>query len=198
MSYSAQTRLREIPVRVAGATSGSSVPVSSRTPFHGRRRAIQLIVLALIVLVPTTGLFRIDPTAGALVVLDRQIWFADFFLFFGLWIFLATLMVFLYSIAGTVFCGWVCPQNTVAEWANFMTRKMLGKRAEVSLDGAPVRVTASKDRLRNWLVLALCFIGASMAIALVPMLYFYPVSSVWSFVTLRSDPALAASLHWIY
>jgi len=197
MSYSAQTRLRQIPVRIV-ESAASCAPASNRTVFHGRRRAVQLLALALIVLVPTTGLFRIDPTAGALVILDRQIWFADFFLFFGLWIFLATVMVFLYSIAGTVFCGWVCPQNSVAEWANFMTRKLLGKRAEVSLDGAPVRVTASKDRLRNWIILALCFIGASMAITLVPMLYFYPLSEVWSFASLRPDPALAGSLHWIY
>jgi len=108
------------------------------------------------------------------------------------------MMVFLYSIAGTVFCGWVCPQNTVAEWANFMTRKFLGKRAEVSLDGSAVRVTASKDHLLNWIVLALCFVGASMMVALVPMLYFYPVSAVWSFVSLRPSPALAGSLYWIY
>jgi len=197
MSYSAQTRLRDIPVRVvrspANAAEGAKPAV-----FHRRRRAVQLLALVLIVLVPTTGLFRIDPIAGALVVLNRQIWFSDFFLFFGLWIFLATVMVFLYSIAGTVFCGWVCPQNSVAEWANYLTRKFLGKRAEVSLDGAPVRVTASKDRLLNWAVLALCFVGASMMVALVPMLYFYPVSAVWSFVSLRPDPALAGSLYWIY
>jgi len=159
---------------------------------------LQWSALALIIAVPLSGLFRIDPLAGALVVLDRQIWFADFALFFGLWIFLATAMIFLYSVAGTVFCGWVCPQNSVAEWANFMTRKFLGKRAEVSLDGAPVQVTASKDRLANWIVLALCFLGAAMLVALIPMLYFWPASAMWSFVTLRPDPALAGSLYWIY
>jgi polyferredoxin len=37
-----------------------------------------------------------------------------------------------------------------------------------------------------------------MAMALVPMLYFYPATAVWSFVTLRADPALAGSLYWIY
>jgi len=197
MSSTAQSRLRDIPVRVVG-----SAPAAATGPqeavFHRRRRLVQLAALVLIVLIPLSGLFRIDANAGAMVVLDRQIWFADFFLVFGLWIFLATLMIFLYSIAGTVFCGWVCPQNTVAEWANFMTRKFLGKRAEVSLDGTPVRVTASKDRLLNWLVLALCFVGAAMAVALVPMLYFYPARAVGSFVTLRADPELAGSLYWIY
>ena len=197
MSSTAQTRLRDIPVRVVGSPAPSALGPQEAV-YHRRRRVVQLLALVLIVLVPTSGLFRIDPIAGAVVVLDRQIWFADFFLVFGLWIFLATMMVFLYSVAGTVFCGWVCPQNSVAEWANFMTRKFLGKRAEVSLDGAAIRVTASKDHLLNWLVLALSFIGASMMVALVPMLYFYPVSAVWSFVSLRPNPALAGSLYWIY
>jgi polyferredoxin len=196
MSISAQDRLREIPIRITGGPAARSI--SGDAHYHRRRRAVQAVTLALIVLVPLTGLFRIDPIAGGLVVLDRQVWFADFFLFFGLWIFLATTMVFLYSIAGTVFCGWSCPQNSVAEWANFLTRKFLGKRAEVSLDGSPVRVTASKNRWVNWALLGLSFLGASMLIALVPMLYFYPASAVLSFVTLRPDPALAGSLYWIY
>jgi polyferredoxin len=196
MAISAQNRLRDIPVRVVGTPAVAGLPADSF--FHRRRRAVQALSLLLIVLVPMTGLFRVDPIAGGLVILDRQVWFSDFFLFFGLWIFLATVMVFLYSIAGTVFCGWSCPQNTVAEWANFLTHKFLGKRAEVSLDGAPVRVTASKNRWLNWAALGLCFLGASMAIALVPMLYFYPASAILSFVTLRPDPALAGSLYWIY
>lgn len=195
MSSTAQDRLRQIPVRVQG-TPAPALPPDAR--YHRRRRAVQGVTLALIVLVPLTGLFRIDPIAGGLVVLDRQVWFADFFLFFGLWIFLATVMVYLYSLAGTVFCGWSCPQNSVAEWANFLTHRFLGKRAEVSLDGAPVRVTASKNRWVNWALLGLCFLGASLLIALVPMLYFYPASAVLSFVTFRPDPALAASLYWIY
>jgi polyferredoxin len=198
MSSSAQSRLRGIPVRVVGSAPAVPETGPQEAVYHRRRRVIQLVALLLIVLIPLSGLFRIDAIAGAVVVLDRQIWFADFFLVFGLWIFLATLMIFLYSVAGTVFCGWVCPQNTVAEWANFMTRKFLGKRAEVSLDGAPMRVTASKDRLLNWVVLALCFLGAAMIVALVPMLYFYPARAVGSFIALRADPELAGSLYWIY
>jgi len=198
MSSSTHNRLRDIPVRVIGTPPAAAAAGPQEAVYHRRRRIVQLVTLALIILIPLSGLFRIDAIAGAMVVLDRQIWFADFFLVFGLWIFLATLMVFLYSVAGTVFCGWVCPQNTIAEWANFMTRKFLGKRAEVSLDGAPVRVTASKDRALNWVVLALCFTGAAMVVALVPMLYFYPARAVGSFVALRADPQLAGSLYWIY
>jgi len=166
--------------------------------FHWKRRAIQGLVLALLVIIPVTGLFRIDPAAGAFVVMDRQIWFSDFFLVMGLWIVLASGLVALYSTAGTVFCGWACPQNTVSEWANLMTHKLLGKRAEVSLTGEAPRVAAAKNKILNWAVLGISFLLAAMLFALLPLLYFYPPDVVWSFVTLRSDARLAGSLHWIY
>ena len=99
MSTHANRGLQAIPIKVMGD------PAAPATRFHGKRRLVQVVALALFVLVPATGLFRIDPLDGALVVLDRQIWFADFFLIFGLWFTLATALVFLYSVAGTVFCG---------------------------------------------------------------------------------------------
>lgn len=192
MSTHANAGLQAIPIKVAGEA------VAPPARFHGKRRLVQAAALALFVLVPATGLFRIDPLDGALVVLDRQIWFADFFLIFGLWFTLATALVFLYSIAGTVFCGWACPQGSLAEWSNFITHRLLGRRAEVSLEGDPIQVTASKNRVLNWSALGASFVLAAMAFALVPMFYFYPPSAVWSFVTLRSEPRLAGSLHWIY
>ncbi|MEJ2553846.1 MAG: hypothetical protein P8079_07510 [Gammaproteobacteria bacterium] len=64
--------LSEIPVVVEG--------VPSRPNYHWRRRALQSAILLLAVLIPVTGLFRIDPMEGAFVVLGRQIWFSDFFI----------------------------------------------------------------------------------------------------------------------
>ena len=80
-------------------TSANPTPANSMR-YHGRRRLVQAISFALAILVPASGLLRIDPSAGALVVLDRQIWFADFFLIAGLWIMLASGLVMLYSTAG--------------------------------------------------------------------------------------------------
>jgi len=37
-----------------------------------------------------------------------------------------------------------------------------------------------------------------MLAALIPLLYFFPPSAIWSFLTFTEDPDLAASLHWIY
>ena len=166
--------------------------------YHSKRRLAQALSVLLAVLVPATGLFRIDPMAGALVVLDRQVWFSDFFLIAGVWVMALSVLVMIYSSAGTVFCGWVCPQNIMAEWANHMTHKLLGKRAEVSLEGDAPLIAATKDKALNWTLLGSAFLAAALFFALVPLFYFYTPQNVWSFVTWRSDPALATSLHYVY
>ncbi|MFC1750217.1 4Fe-4S binding protein [Pseudomonadota bacterium] len=177
------------------------VVVERRKPsnkLHWQRRIFQLTVLALLVVVPLSGLFRIDPIQGAFVILDRQIWFSDFGIVFGLWLAGACLMAMMYSVLGTVFCGWACPQNTISEWANKLTFKLLGKRAEVSLDGTPMQVAPSKNNVLNWFVLVgLCMV-ISAGIALIPLLYFYEPAIIWNFVSFQHDSRLAPSLHWIY
>ncbi len=165
---------------------------------HLQRRIFQISVLILILVIPISGLFRIDPVAGAFVVLDRQIWFADFMIVFGFWITTACLLVIAYSLLGTAFCGWACPQNSLSEWANNITHKLLGKRADVSLDGSGMRVAPAKNKLLNWCLLVLLFVLVSMAFAVVPLFYFYPPAVVWSFVSLQQDMRLAGSLYWIY
>jgi polyferredoxin len=186
-----QKTLSGIPIKVIGKPGAAH-------NFHWKRRASQLLAILLAVLVPASGLFRIDPEAGAFVIVDRQIWFSDFFLVAGFWVLFASSLVLLYSAAGTVFCGWVCPQNTLAEWANKLTHKLLGKRAEVSLTGEAPKVAAAKNKLVNWLVLGLLLLGTAMFFALIPLFYFYPPRLVWAFMTFQPDAQLARSLHWIY
>ncbi len=193
MSTGINKTLSSIPIRVVG-TGTKTKPFN----FRWKRRAVQITILVVLVLIPVSGLFRIDPENGAFVVLGWQIWFADFFLISGLWIMLASALVALYSVAGTVFCGWACPQNTLAEWANHMTHKLLGKRAEVSLDGEAPKVAAAKNKALNWSLLGFSFLAAAMLFALLPLLYFYPPDVVWSFISFREDARLAGSLYWIY
>lgn len=182
--------LEEIPVVVERKKPSKKL--------HWQRRLFQLSVLALLVIVPLSGLFRIDPVQGAFVILDRQIWFSDFGIVFGLWVVGACLLAMMYSVLGTVFCGWACPQNTLSEWANHMTFKLLGKRAEVSLDGIPMQVAPSKNNVLNWFILVALCVVVSAGMALIPLLYFYEPSVIWSFVSFQHDSRLAPSLHWIY
>ncbi len=181
----------------------SEIPVviESRKPsnkLHWQRRVFQLSVIALLVIIPMSGLFRIDPIQGAFVMLGRQIWFSDFGIVFGFWVAVACLLAMLYSVMGTVFCGWACPQNTMSEWANLMTHKLLGKRADVSLDGTPMQLSSAKNKTLNWTVLIALCAGVSALTALIPLFYFYEPILIWRFVTFQYDPGLAPSLHWIY
>ncbi|MBX9848905.1 MAG: 4Fe-4S binding protein [Rhodocyclaceae bacterium] len=189
---SANDALRKIPVVVqpAGAARGGGL--------EWKRRAVQTAAILLLILVPITGVFRIDTGAG-FVVLDRQIWFSDFFIVFGVWLALACLLVMFYSTLGTSFCGWVCPQNTLSAWANRQTVKYLGKRATIDWEGREQsKISSGKNKLRNWLILGGKLLLVAMLIALIPMLYFYPADAVWSFVTLRDDPRITRSWYLIY
>jgi len=193
MSSVTNNKLSGIPIKVIEPN-----PKGGAANFKWKRRVVQITILILLVVIPVSGLFRFDPENGALVILGWQVWLADFFLISGLWITILSALVALYSLAGTVVCGWACPQNTVSEWANHMTHKLLGKRAEVSLNGEAVTIAAAKNTVLNWALLGISFLIAAMFFALLPLLYFYPPDVVWSFVTLRDDPRLAGSLHWIY
>jgi len=187
---SSNDSLSNIPITVEPNNSGMS--------FHWRRRLVQFLFIAIAVIIPVSGLLRIDLVTGAFVVLDRQIWWADFFLIFGLWMLLASSLVMLYSTVGTAFCGWACPQNTLSEIANDWTYRLLGKRADLSVAGEQMKVASSKDRFVNWLLLGLIFLAMSMILAFIPLLYFYPPDVIWSFIIFRDDERLADSLHYIY
>ncbi len=161
-------------------------------------RGTRIGVIVLAILIPVTGLFRIDVSAG-FIVLGRQIWFSDFFLVFGLWLAVACMLVMMYSTLGTVFCGWACPQNTLSTWANSVTKKHLGKRAVIDWgDEQGAQVATGKNKASNWLFLGIKLLLASMFAALIPLLYFFPPGAVWSFMTFQEDARLAGSLHWIY
>jgi len=178
------------PVMPAGATSRMS-------HIHHWRRMTQYATLVLLVVIPVSGLFHINVADGAIVVLDRQIWFSDFFIVFGFWIMAASLLVMSYSLAGAVFCGWICPQGSVSEWANALTRKLLGRNADMmDLSGEAMQVAVRRDSWRNRIILFSCFVLAAMFYAVIPVLYFFPPEQLWQVVTFQS--AHAGSVLWIY
>jgi len=188
---SANDMLSKIPV------TEQHVPGASL--LHPLRRYVQLATLAILILIPASGLFRIDPVAGGFLLLDRQIWFSDIFIVMGFWILVASLLIMMYSLVGAVFCGWMCPQNTVSEWANNLTEKLLGRRANMmDVSGSRMKVAVRRKSVLNYIVLGSALLGASMFYALIPMFYFYPPEAIWSFVSFQYDERLAGSMHWIY
>jgi len=105
----------------------------------------------------------------------------------------------MYSLVGSVFCGWMCPQNTVSEWANNLTDRLLGRRAKMmDTTGTRMQIAVRRKSLLNYLILGSLLFGASLVYALIPMFYFYSPQAIWSFVSFQYDEELAGGLHWIY
>lgn len=180
----------------------SKIPANSGSAplpkYHWKRRATQIAALVIIVLIPLTGLLRIDLQAGNFVILGRQIWWSDYSLMLGFWIMLATGAAMTYSTIGTIWCGWACPQNSLSELVNLFTFKLLGKRASISIESDKSKVAASKNKLINWTILALGVLAVSFALAIIPFLYFYPPGAVWSLLTFTPNGRLPRFTYYLY
>jgi len=162
------------------------------------RRSIQIGTLMLISLIPALGIFRIDLASASFHVLDHQIWWSNFYFISGLAIVVVTAPIITYLTVGAVWCGWACPQNLLSEWANNLTYKFLGKRADVRVDGKGMVVAAAKNKAVNWLILGAIFLAASMVLALVPLLLYYPHGDMWDFVTFSASPEITESIKYPY
>ena len=150
--------------------------------YHWKRRGTQFVILLLLALVPILGLFRIDLASASFVILGHQIWWSNYSFLVGMAFVVATAPILTYMTIGSVFCGWACPQNLLSEWANHLTRKLLGKRADVRVGGEGLIVAASKNKAINWLILGLSFLAASLVLGLVVLMFFYTRSDMWSFI----------------
>jgi polyferredoxin len=170
----------------------------SKPKFHFPRRTIQITTLLILALIPVTGLFRIDLASASFHVLDRQIWWSNFAFISGLAIVLITVPILSYVTISTVWCGWACPQNLLVEWANNLTHRFLGKRADVRMDGKGLVIARDKNKPINWLILGAIFLTAALVLALIPILYFLPSGDVWDFVTFRANNQLTSFITFPY
>ena len=187
----ADEALKQIPVRqehVAGAKT-----------LRPARLLLQYLTLLIVILIPLSGLFRIDLESASFILLGRQIWFSDFLIIFGLWLFVASILVISYSLVGSAFCGWMCPQNTAAEFADMLTRRLLGRSADMlDISGEKMQVALRKQSWLNYLLLMLGLLLPAMLYALIPLLYFNPPSLIWSYITLSNSALQSGSLYWIF
>jgi len=166
--------------------------------YHWKRRAAQIATIVLIVLVPATGLLKIDLTTASFMILDHQMRWSNIFFVFGLGLMIATAPIITYMTIGTVWCGWSCPQNTVSEWANNLTHKMLGKRANVDIDSEGLMVASAKNNAVNWIILVSSFVVVSLLLATIPFLFFYTPGEVLSFFTFGSASKISRFMQQLY
>jgi polyferredoxin len=169
-----------------------------QSQYHWKRRTVQIATIILIALIPATGLFRIELTTASFTVLDRQLWWSNIFFVFGLGLIIATVPIITYMTVGAAWCGWACPQNTVSEWANNLTHKLLGNRANVDIDSEGLKVAVAKNKAINWITLGLSFIAVSMLLGIIPFLFFFSAREVWSFITFSSTANVSSFMRPLY
>ncbi|HXX80711.1 MAG TPA: 4Fe-4S binding protein [Thermodesulfovibrionales bacterium] len=112
------------------------------------RRITQIAFILVVYLMPVLNIFRYDSSAKELIVFG-QVWslglkqgfYADhslsgathvalhFFLKAILpWVLVLSVFPLLGFLTGRSFCGWLCPEGALFEWADFLTVKLLGRR----------------------------------------------------------------------
>lgn len=159
--------------------------------YRWKRRLVQLATLLLIALVPASGLLRIDLASASFFILDHQVSWSSFALVSGLTLLLVTMPILTYITIGSVWCGWACPQNLLSEWANNLTYRLLGKRANVEMGGDQLIVAAAKNKWANWTLLGTSFVVMSLLLALVPMLFFYTPAELGAMLSYRDPEQLS-------
>ena len=166
--------------------------------YHGIRRLSQIAALIALALIPVLGVFRIDLTTASLMLFDHPVTLRNFPVILGLALFFAAAPLVTYTTIGAVWCGWLCPQNSVAEWANVLTHRFLGHRANVDVESEGLIVAPSKNKVLNWTVLSASLLGISLVLGVIPLFYFVPPDEIWSLLTLHADPQFAQFMHRLY
>ncbi len=150
------------------------------------RHWVQWGFLALIVVFPFTGLFRMDAATGRFLVAGHQVWVDDFWVVLGAVgtiVFAAS--AFFYPL-GQSFCGWMCPQHTISEFIGGLVRKLMGRRVLAGFD--PER-QAGKARAKGgkligaWALFITVVLAVSVGAALTIMHYFYTTEEMWRQLT---------------
>jgi len=180
----------------------SSVPTPScaavAPSYRGKRRATQIALFFVLILIPAVGIFRIDLATASIMIFGHSVYLRDVTVVTGLAIVVATAPLLTYSTIGTVWCGWACPQNTVSEWANNLTHRLLGSRANVNVESAGLQVAPSKNKLRNWAILVVNFLLVSLVLGIIPLFYFFPPNVVWSLVSFSESAQFSQFMFRLY
>jgi len=147
------------------------------------RRSIGWALLTFFVVLPFTGMFQIDVSSGRFLIAGFQIWWDDFFIVFPFWAMVFFSMTTFYSNFGMIFCGWMCPQNTLSEGLNNLFKILLGRRLLVGIspERAGGRSKQKSGRLvLAWVVIIAVVLLLSTVLTLALLRYFFSFEVMWA------------------
>jgi len=115
--------------------------------YHRSRRIAGAILLAALIGVPFwkvhgESAVRFDVPSLRLLLFGTEIWLQDFFIVLIAIIFLIFLGMFLTTLFGRLWCGWLCPQTVVSDATSFLDSSG-GKRSVFLIGGYPTTAFAS-------------------------------------------------------
>lgn len=93
--------------------------------FHRSRRFAGAVLLAALIGVPVwkvqgESAFRFDLPSLRLLLFGTEIWLQDFFIVLIAVIFLTFLCIFITTLFGRLWCGWLCPQTVLVDATSFL------------------------------------------------------------------------------
>jgi polyferredoxin len=181
------------------------------------RRATQMGFIAVIFLLPVFDILRYDAASRELYILGsvwslglREGFYLDrsfggstyvalhFFLKAILpWVVVLSVFPVLGAFLGRFFCGWLCPEGTLFELADFLGERLFGRRTFFGRDGhgGNGRGERARNRLPYALLAALALVAVPPLFGVALSQYFIAPEKVWRQVaTLELSPGLKAGI----
>lgn len=166
---------------------------------NSARKATRIGFILFIFLMPVLDILRYDTATKELIVFGtvwglglKQGVYADqsisgslhialaFFLKAILpWIFILAIFPLLGYLTGRFFCGWLCPEGALFEWADYLTLKLLGRRSIYGTrPNDPVVIQSNRVPYGILALLSLTIIPLLGGVALTG--YFVAPKTIWT------------------
>ncbi len=151
--------------------------------YHKLRRVTEALLLTFLISIPFVRIhgesaFRFDIPSLRLLFFGSEIWLADSFLILVVIIFLTFLTLFITTLFGRIWCGWLCPQTVLID-----TAESIRPRAG---SGAVIRIAAEAG-----LCLACLLIAGSF------VMYFVAPWELSALFSARGTGTTIVSVSWI-
>jgi cytochrome c oxidase accessory protein FixG len=92
--------------------------------YHRKRRLVEALSTAAIVVMPFLNIFRLDIPTLRFYFFNNVLWVDEFYLLFLALMLVLWVIVMFSMLYGRIWCGWMCPQTVVSELVRWWEGKM--------------------------------------------------------------------------